>query len=162
MNSNNSYQLSMESLAQNGHYYIMIVQGVSQGSGQVYYDVNTKELIEIENKENMDNAFIANVTNLIDYIISRKKTPYTYEELLHTLLDIKFLCHKNLDSDDNAEMLFGFPKGTLCYEDECDNFPNETVSEHITHMENEYLQCDNADVFIISKKLWPTQTNVYK
>lgn len=142
----------MENLI-NGHYYITIVQGVSQGGGQAYYDVNTKEFIDIENRKNINTDFLTKVTNLIDYVISTKETSHTHEEFRNILCNIKILCH-HTDSDNETE-LFGFPKGTLCYEDECDNAPNETPSEHINHMENEFLQCDNADVFIISKTMWP-------
>lgn len=141
----------MESLT-NGHHYITIVQGVSQGCGQAYYDVDTKELIDIENKETIDVEFLRKVTNLIDYIISTRETPYTYEEFCNILVGIKSLCHyKNSEECDEK---FGFPKGCLCYDDESE-YPNETPSEHINNMENEYLQCDNADVFIVIKELWP-------
>ena len=136
-----------------GHYYVTIMQGVSHGGGTAYYDVFTKDII-YENEDDMIRPkYLTKVTSLIDYIVSTKSDPYTFDEIINILSEITFLCkHKN----DDLETKFGFPVSTLCYEDidDDDEYTNESISESITRMENEYLQCDNADVFVISKDMW--------
>lgn len=145
----------------NGHYYIMIVQGVSQGGGVVYYDVKTKEIIYGEDYGTIKQKFLSKVTCLIDYIVSTKETMYDFSDFFNILVNIKFLCrHKNMDSDDPTEMIFGFPSGTLCYDDDDDDDDDSNehvfnVSDHINRMENSFLQCDNTDVFIVGKQIWP-------
>lgn len=150
----------MEQLTK-GHFYIMIVQGVSHGGGIAYYNVLTKDIIYEEGEDEIRPKFLSKVTCLIDYIVSTKETSYTFEEFCDILTNIRFLCrHENPESDDPSEMMFGFPKGTLCYEDDEDYNDEEdnhtpNISDHINRMENEFLQCDNADVFIVGKHMWP-------
>lgn len=147
----------MEKLT-NGHYYIMIVQGISHGGGIAYYDVDSKDVIYEDDDYEIRPKFLSKVTCLIDYIVSTKETPYEYADFYYILSSIKFLCrHVNPESNDLSEIMFGFPKGTLCYEDDDNNINDNifNVSNRINRMENEFLQCDNADVFIVGKHMWP-------
>lgn len=127
----------------NGHHYVEIIEGVSSGSGRAYYDVDTKKIIDIAGENHVRQKFLNKISRLLDYIISTKETPYTFEEFCNILCEVKFLCHyKNLESTD---------------EDDENKDGHETIGEHINRMENEYLQCDNANVFIIGKEMWPSQ-----
>lgn len=145
-----------------GHYYITISQGVCNGGGLVYYDIMSSEIVDIEDKHKIKPEFLYRVINLVDYVVSQLSEPFSFDEFLEVLMNIPFLCrYKNLDAEDGIEMLFGFPSGNLCYDDDCelDDTVATTIGEHIMNMENQFLQADNADVFIVASNLLPATSN---